>query len=142
MANLTEFNRNNIKALRVEMDKAMQSISKKYGIAIQTGNASFSGNEVTFKVKANTTSTDGTAITAEAMQFEKEKSLHGLNHLSVGDTIYIQGNPYILNGLNSRARKAPIQFSNSKGNYKCSIQMLKAENGGGNKPFRVVNQFS
>ena len=128
MANLTEFNRNNIKALRVEMDKAMQSISKKYGIEIQTGNASFSGNEVTFKVKANTVGSDGTAITKEAKQFELEKGLHGLGHLSVGDTIYIQGNPYILNGFNRRARKAPIQFSNHKGNYKCSVQMVKNEN--------------
>jgi hypothetical protein len=136
MKKVTEFNRNNIKALRVEMDQAMQSISKKYGIEIQTGNASFSGNEVTFKVKANTVGSDGAAITKEAMQFEREKSLHGLNHLSIGDTIYIQGNPYILNGLNSRARKAPIQFSNNKGNYKCSIQMLKVENQLSNRLFR------
>ena len=128
MKKVTEFNRNNIKALRVEMDQAMQSISKKYGIEIQTGNASYQGNEVTFKVKANTTSTDGTAITKEAKQFELEKGLHGLGHLSVGDTIYIQGSPYTLNGFNRRARKAPIQFSNHKGNYKCSIQMLTNEN--------------
>jgi len=128
MAKLTEFNRNTIKALRVEMDQALQSISKKYGIEIETGNASFSGNEVTFKVKANTVGSDGAAITKEAKQFELEKGIHGLGHLKIGDTIYIQGNPYILNGLNSRARKAPIQFSNSKGSYKCSMQMLKAEN--------------
>jgi hypothetical protein len=142
MKKTTEFNKNNIKALRVEMDQAMQSISKKYGIEIQTGNASFSSNEVTFKVKANTVGTDGAAITKEAMQFEREKGLHGLGHLNIGDTIMIQGNPYTLNGFNRRATKAPIQFSNSKGNYKCSIQMLKDENGGINKPFRVVNQFS
>ena len=125
---ITDFNRANIKALRVEMDKAMQSISTKYGIEIETGNASFSGNEVTFKVKANTVGADGTAITKEAKQFELEKEIHGLGHLSVGDTIIIQGNPYILNGLNRRASKAPIQFSNSKGSYKCSIQMVKNEN--------------
>jgi lipopolysaccharide export system protein LptA len=75
MKKVTEFNKNNIKALRVEMDKAMQSISKKYGIEMQTGNASFSGNEVTFKVNANTVGSDGAAITKEAKPFFTRKRI-------------------------------------------------------------------
>ena len=52
-----------------------------------------------------------------------------MEHLSVGDTIYIQGSPYILSGFNSRARKAPINFKNSVGaGYKCSVRMLLNEN--------------
>jgi len=126
---ITDFNRANIRALRVELDKAMQSISAKYGIEIETGNASFSGNEVTFKVKANTVGANGVAITEEAKQFELEKGIHGLGHLSVGDTIMIQGNPYILTGFNSRARKAPINFTDKSGkSYRCSVQMVVNEN--------------
>jgi hypothetical protein len=67
---ITTFDNNNLKGLRVEMDLALRAISNKYGITIKTGNASFSGNECTFKVKLNTTSTDGTVITKEAKTWD------------------------------------------------------------------------
>jgi len=126
---IKQFDKTNLQALRVEMDSALQAISNKYGITIKAGNASFSGNECTFKVKLNTKGTDGTVITKEAKDFDRYKGLHGMDHLSVGDTIYIQGSPYILTGFNTRARKAPINFTNSVGSgYKCSVRMLLNEN--------------
>jgi len=126
---IKQFDKTNLQTLRVEMDSALQAISNKYGITIKAGNASFSGNECTFKVKLNTKGTDGTVITKEAKDFDRYKGLHGMDHLSVGDTIYIQGSPYILTGFNTRARKAPINFTNSVGSgYKCSVRMLLNEN--------------
>ena len=125
---IKQFDKTNLHVLRVEMDSALQAISNKYGITIKAGNASFSGNECTFKVKLNTKGTDGTVITKEAKDFDRYKGLHGMDHLSVGDTIYIQGSPYILTGFNTRARKAPINFTNSVGSgYKCSVRMLLNE---------------
>ena len=126
---ITQFDKNNLQELRVEMDNALQAISNKYGITIKAGNASYSGNECTFKVKLNTKDTDGTVITKEAKDFDRHKGLHGLGHLNVGDKITIQGSPYILTGFNTRARKAPINFKNSAGaGYKCSVRMLLMEN--------------
>jgi len=126
---IKQFDKTNLQALRVEMDNALQAISNKYGITIKAGNASYSGNECTFKVKCNTKATDGTVITKEAKDWDRYKGLHGVDHLSVGDKITIQGSPYILTGFNSRARKAPINFKNSVGSgYKCSVRMLLNEN--------------
>ena len=131
---IKQFDKSNLQALRVEMDKALQAISNKYGITIKTGNASFSGNECTFKVKLNTTSTDGTVITKEAKTWDLYKGLthgplDGLKHLSVGDKITISGNTYILSGFNTRAKKAPINFTDLSGRgYKCSVRMLANEN--------------
>ena len=126
---ITTFDNNNLKGLRVEMDLALKAIGDKYGITIKAGNASFSGNECTFKVKLNTTGADGTAITKEAKAWDIYKGMHGLDHLNIGDTITIQGSPYILTGYNSRARKAPINFKSRAGKgYKCSVQMLANEN--------------
>ena len=131
---IQNFAKGNLQTLRVDMDKALQSVANKYGITIKAGNASFSGNECTFKVKCNTRGSDGTAITKEAKQWElyagmTNGPLDGLNHLNVGDQITIQGSPYILTGFNSRARKAPINFKNSAGSgYKCSVRMLLMEN--------------
>ena len=129
MKNIKSFDKPQIVQLRTAMDKALQSVAKEYGITISAGNASFSGNECTFKVKCNTIGSDGTAITTEATNWDRYKGLHGMDHLSVGDTITIQGSPYILTGFNSRARKAPINFKNSAGSgYKCSVRMLLMEN--------------
>jgi len=126
---IQQFNKANLQDLRVEMDNALKSLEKKFGITIKTGNASFSGNECTFKVKLNTTGADGTAITKEAKAWDIYKGMHGLDHLNIGDTITIQGSPYILTGYNSRARKAPIKFKTRSGKgYKCSVQMLANEN--------------
>jgi hypothetical protein len=131
---ITTFDNNNLTGLRVEMDLALRAISNKYGITIKTGNASFSGNECTFKVKLNTTSTDGTVITKEAKTWDLYKGLthgplEGLKHLSVGDKITISGNTYILSGFNTRAKKAPINFTDLSGRgYKCSVRMLANEN--------------
>ena len=131
---IKQFDKSNLQTLRVEMDKALQAISNKYGITIKAGNASFSGNECTFKVKLNTTSTDGTVITKEAKTWDLYKGLthgplDGLKHLSVGDKITISGNTYILSGFNTRAKKAPINFTDLSGRgYKCSVRMLANEN--------------
>ena len=131
---IKQFDTINLQALRVEMDKALQAISNKYGITIKAGNASFSGNECTFKVKLNTKGSDGTVITKEAKSWElyagmANGPLDGLNHLKVGDKITIQNTPYILTGFNTRARKAPVNFKDALGNsYKCSVRMLSNEN--------------
>ena len=112
------------------MDNALAQVAQEYGITINTGNARFSGNEVTFKVKANTVdSTTGTAITKEAQTFELVKHQEGIGHLSVGDTVILQGKEFILKGYNTRARKSPIQIEDQQGRgYKCSVNMLKLYN--------------
>jgi hypothetical protein len=124
-----QFDKPTIKAIRMAMDNALAQVAQEYGITINTGNARFTGNEVTFKVKANTVGEGGQAITKEAQTFELVKGQHGLDHLSVGDTVTLQGKEFILKGFNTRARKSPIQIEDLQGRgFKCSVQMLKLYN--------------
>ena len=129
MKDIKQFNRANIKGLRNEIDEALDQVAKKYGITISAGNCTFSGNEANFKLKLNTIGDNGTVITRESQMWDLYKSRTNCTHLNIGDTITIQGNSYTLSGYNTRARKAPIQFKDSRGNgYKCSINMLNYEN--------------
>ena len=129
MQDIKQFNRTNIKGLRNEIDEALDQVAKKYGITISAGNCTFSGNEANFKLKLNTIGEGGTVITRESQNWDFYKNRTQCTHLNVGDKITIQGNPYTLTGYNTRARKAPIQFKDSRGNgYKCSILMLNLEN--------------
>ena len=123
---VNQFDKPTIKAIREAMDNALAQVASEYGITINTGNARFSGNEVTFKVKANTVDgATGTAITKEAQMFDIYKHNAGIGHLNVGDTITLQGKDFILKGYNTRARKSPINVEDSQGRgYKCSVSML------------------
>ena len=129
MNKIETFNKPQIVQLRSEIDKALDRVAKEYGITISAGNCSFSGNEANFKLKLNTIGEGGTVITRESKMWNLYKSRTNCSHLNVGDTIIIQGNPYTLSGYNTRARKAPINFTDSRGNgYKCSIEMLNMYN--------------
>ena len=129
MQSIKQFNKPTIIQLRSSINEALDQVAKEYGITISAGNCSFSGNEANFKLKLNTIGDNGTVITRESQMWDLYKSRTNCSHLSIGDKITIQGNSYILSGYNTRARKAPINFTDSRGNgYKCSINMLNLEN--------------
>ena len=129
MTRITNFDKPTIKAIRVAMDDALAQVEKAYGIKISTGNARFSGNEVTFKVKANTVTSNGVANTKEADNWELYKNTIGLGWLNVGDQIMLQGKYFTLKGYNTRARKSPINIEDMQGRgYKCSVEMVKMYN--------------
>ena len=117
MTKVTNFDKPTIKAIRMAMDTALAKVEKDYGITISTGNARFSGNEVTFKVKANTLNSTGSANTKEAQMFDIYKNTVGIGHLNVGDTITLQGKSFILKGYNTRARKSPINIEDTPVSY-------------------------
>ena len=127
---VTNFDKPTIKAIRMAMDNALAKVEKEYGITINTGNARFSGNEVTYKVKANIVDgATGTAITKEATNWDLYKNSIGLSWLNVGDQILLQGKHFTLKGYNTRARKSPINIEDASGRgYKCSVEMVKLYN--------------
>ena len=129
MKKIESFNKPQIVQLRNEIDKALDRVANKYGITISAGNCTFSGNEANFKLKLNTIGDSGTVITRESQMWDLYKGRTQCSHLSIGDEIQLQGNTYILSGYNTRAKKAPIQFTDSSGRgYKCSIAMLDQYN--------------
>ena len=126
---VTNFDKPTVKAIRMAMDKALAKVEKEYGITIKTGNARFSGDEVTFKVKANTMGNDGTVNTKEANMWDLHADMNGLGHLKVGDTVNLQGKSFTIAGWNTRARKSPVNITDQNGRgYKCSVDMVKMYN--------------
>ena len=122
---VSNFDKPSIKAIRMAMDEALAKVSKEYGIKISTGNARFSNDEVTFKVKANTIGTGGVVKTKEAQAWDIYANMNGLGHLSVGDSVELQGKSFTIKGYNTRARKSPINIEDHNGRgYKCSVSML------------------
>ena len=124
---INSFDRPTVKLLRTELDATLASLSAKYGITIETGNARFSEHECGFKIKLNTTCEDGSKKeTKEAIAWNLYRASLGLSHIEVGHEFTLQGRQFKLTGYNTRARKSPINIQDLKGaNYKLSTNMLK-----------------
>jgi len=126
---INNFDRATARVLREEMNQAFKSIEAKYGITLSAGNISFSNNEASIKVKANTIGDNGQVETKEARNWGVYAEFNGLGGLKVGDTIDLQGKSFTIKGWNTRARKSPVQIEDAQGRgYKCSVSMVKMYN--------------
>lgn len=126
---INNFDRATARVLREEMNQAFKSIEAKYGITLSAGNISFSNNEASIKVKANTIGDNGQVETKEARNWGVYAEYNGLGGIKVGDTIDLQGKSFTIKGWNTRARKSPIQIEDAQGRgYKCSVSMVKMYN--------------
>lgn len=126
---ISNFDRATARVLREEMNQAFKSIEAKYGITLSAGNISFSNNEASIKVKANTIGDNGQVETKEARNWGVYAEYNGLGGIKVGDTIDLQGKSFTIKGWNTRARKSPVQIEDAQGRgYKCSVSMVKMYN--------------
>lgn len=126
MPTIKEFNKGNLQALRTELDALHKALEKKYGIELKVGNASYSNNEVTFKLKANTIGEGGTVVTKEALNWPLYAAMNGLGHFALGDKVALDGSIYEITGWNTRAKKAPVMIKEVGSNktFKCSALTL------------------
>ena len=127
MSKINQFDRQSLRALRVDLDSAMAAIATKYGIQLNAGNISFTSDTATIKVAAGIIK-NGTVMTAEAKSFDQYKRLVGLGHLSVGDSITLQGKQYNITGYKPRSSKAPVCVSRDGRGFKVSVDMVKMYN--------------
>jgi hypothetical protein len=124
---ITSFDRTTVKNLRNDIDSALAALSKKYGIEITAGNASFTSSNVTYKVQAAVKSSNGMTMTKEASDFNlyAKYSLPGFN---LGQAIDLQGKEYVIAGWKARAQKNPVIVSRGGKTYRVSTEMIKAYN--------------
>tara|TARA_B110000259_G_C13969031_1_gene383930 strand:- start:383 stop:790 length:408 start_codon:yes stop_codon:yes gene_type:complete len=129
MSKITQFDRQSLRALRVDLDSAMASIASKYGIELSAGNISFTSETATIKVDAGIIGSNGRAVTKEAKAFDQYKRLVGLGDLNIGDSVNVQGKQYTITGYKPRSKKSPVCIENAKGQgYKVSVEMIKNYN--------------
>lgn len=127
MSKIQQFDRQSLRALRVDLDQAMATIASKYGIQLSAGNISFTSETATIKVAAGVIK-NGTVVTKEAKDFDRYKGLVGLGSLNVGDTIQLQGKEYTISGYKPRSKKSPVLVTRDGRSYKVSVEMVKMNN--------------
>ena len=121
-------NRTTVKMLRSEIQDALVSLGEKHGLEFNVGGASFSSNNVRFKVDANVIGDDGEAFSQEAEDFGSLASMYGFEPEDLGKEFSYGGETYKITGLKPRRRKYPVSaegIRNGKG-YKFPADMVKA----------------
>lgn len=111
-----EFNRNAVKVLREELQKTVEEYAGKSGLVINFGNATYSDNEVIFKV----------SVVRQGIDNEKEKwetncSFLGLAKEDYGKKIRLNNECYTVVGLKTSARKNIIVIQRDRDNAKYVI---------------------
>lgn len=117
------FNKSNLKTLRVDITAALDEVAKKHGIDLSIGNISFSANEFTTKLTAK--GSDNKTENAE-MDFQRGAIRIGIKSEAYGKHFTLGGDTFKLVGINTRAKKYPllgINGANGK-TYKLPVSML------------------
>jgi hypothetical protein len=111
MTKFTNFDRQNLKALRSEMQALLEKYGVKSNLEVKVGNMSFSDAEVSIKVNAKVKG----AVTIEDKILLMEVKDLGLTMTnSLGETLV---------KYNTRARKMPFVYSDANGKmYKCCMK--------------------
>ena len=105
---IKQFDRKTCKMLSVEIEEALQSIAKKYGISIKRGNGSYSESRCLIKVECATIGEDGFARTQAETDFPMFCTMFGLKPEHLGKEISIRGRVFTICGLKPNRTKLPI----------------------------------
>ncbi len=119
---IQNFDRQNLKQLRADMDAALAAVQAKHGITITMGSMRFSADKVTCKVEANTavqtSVTDSTTAAQTGLVSNVLKNAMTIN--GIARTTGNKGET--LTGYNANRPKYPFSYVTVRGTrYKQSI---------------------
>lgn len=116
--------RNKVYYLREMIQNKIQELVQEE-FSFRLGNATFSKNNVTFKLEVNTINQDGTINTKEASDFKLCAPMYGLSPDNLGSTFIHKGQEYTIVGLSVRSRKYPIICEKEGNSYKFATETIK-----------------
>jgi hypothetical protein len=101
--------------LHAQLQQALEDFAEARGLKVMVGDASFTSNNVVFKVELAVVGPGGNAITREAEAFLHHAACCGLSPDHLGKTISRAGRILKIVGLNTRSRTAPILVADETG---------------------------
>lgn len=123
---ITEINRENLRTINAEIQRALAEVENKFGVQIGLGNSRFSDENYTTKLKVAVVQ-NGQVKTRKVTDYEFYAKQRGVsNGAEVGDRVVhpIQDKGFIVEGWNRNAKKYPIILSNRDGKFKMSVRQF------------------
>jgi len=125
---ITQITATNIPLLRARVNEILKPLAEEYGLKIAAGNASYSDENVTFKLSLATVSEDGIVQTQSAVDLKRYAYRHGLGEDALGKTFSWLGKTLTITGYKPRSRKYPIlvKCKEDGTTYKYPLQTVKS----------------
>ena len=109
---ITSFNRSNLKALRSELDDALNKVLAKHGLSAELGNIRFGNTDFRTQLTVNV----GNGEDAATNEFKKYAIRFGLTGNEFGKTFTdSKGTKFTIVGIKPKSHKYPILAKNARG---------------------------
>lgn len=121
-----KFTRSNLTVIRADIESALATVEKQHGVSFKFGRLTFTDNEFGGKLQCFSASdSKGNAVNIDKQNFESKAWMVGVDKSAFGKTFRSNGRKFTITGLNTRAKKYPIQASTVGGKrYKFSVSQL------------------
>lgn len=118
-----KFDRDNLKALRKDLEEALKQVAEKHNIQIVVGNASFTSNDVNWKIQMLAKDDSGKVHDRLAEDFKFYANALGMKPEDLGKEFTVGRDKYRLKGYNGKKRKFPIVAINLSNNKEYGLTL-------------------
>lgn len=116
---MKEFNNQNLKTLRKEIDNALATVSKKHGIALSIGRITYDSNSFRTKLEAAVVGANVSGASLQEVQMRNALKefgdMFGVSENDYGKPFFSNGSRYTLIGLKPSRPKYPVIGMSARG---------------------------
>lgn len=112
---MKSFDKAAVQKLRKEINKALEPLAKAHNLSIAATNATFTANDINFKLQVLTTERDGKPRDMDAEAFLDNAERIGLKKEHLNAPITLRGVEFTVVGYRPKARKNPIVIRDASG---------------------------
>lgn len=116
---MKEFNNQNLKTIRQEIDNALATVAKKNGIALSIGRITYDGTSFRTKLEAAVVGANTSGVSLQEVQMKNALrdygSMFGVSEKDYGKTFISNGSRYTLIGLKPSRPKYPVIGMSERG---------------------------
>lgn len=116
-----------VRTLTDEINAALAPLAQRHGITLRVGGGSFGEAFAKLRVDVATIADTGEVNTRESSALGALGALYGLEGVQVGTVVTMQGDRFVVTGLNAKARKAPVCLRRERDGkeFKATVAMVK-----------------
>lgn len=125
---IQKLDRATVRTLTDEINAALAPLAQRHGITLRVGGGSFGEAYASLRVDVATIGQQGQPNTRESLALGALGALYGLEGVQVGTVLVMQGDRFVVTGLNAKARKAPVCLRRERDGkeFKATVEMAKA----------------
>jgi hypothetical protein len=119
------FDKPAVRTLRDQIQAALDELGEQLDVEIKLGSATFTSDNITFKMEVASLNDDGEAISRMVTDFQRMAGIYGLNQDDLNREFTMRGNTYKLVGAVPRRSKYPLVCEANGKRFKFAPETVK-----------------